>query len=853
MSFSEFWQFRRNFDDIVNFEKLAKSPAEKAMRELRTTLDDALTEAVPTNQQAAWNAAKGNYGDYITLKKISTDLAQNREKNRFFSPSDQGWGGTAMILSMLGGDVTGLTGLAVGAGVSAAHKYLRETGSGYLALLADRLVKAGHHAPHALATVEQAGGREAQQAINQLSQARAIVQATGKAAGPNPTAQQVARKAAKGEVAEALAKDAGPLNANWIAKPPTALQKILHRGQILDAVANDTAAAVQKVAALRPQLTGPLSQSRLASLLDDADETAAIGSVQMRLGKLLESVPINAEGAALREGLEGIAGRLQQAGTAETMQTAHDLVLRLRTAAGMAADPSVQAFAARAAKELAGDLSGEAFGTAGRHYAALTKAAPEALQALGNPKLARDIWRNLEQRGQLRGLVGKLGDDIKDAREAFKALTGRDARSSLFGRLDVERLGGGKTMRPADLERLKAEVARDGVESFGSGDYPVTISTDALDDTISLKSITDGRHRLLNAQRAGHKDVPAVHRYLDMDGNETKTAIRLGLGTEDAAAVSDDGLSALTDLIGKGEDAVTLDGGPASRVLDWFANRIGDRVVGIAARAGTHQGKIVLEHMKPRLARVVEALEIGEEAARGTTSEVTRTKAVGSNLEGATAKAATLLTFQEQRALLGERLDLLEQVRNDEDGLNEGLAAVEMMVPGASPSAAADMQERLATLAREIPRPPQTFRGKAFDSLSSQDVRKGNAMWEATVDPLSIFDDFAGGALDYTKVQYAWKQYPGLKQAAQMGLMDILYEQMDEDDRAGMPEAMLTQLDLVFDMKGALQPTIAPSFIQGIDSIAQQIAKQQPPPGRKPLQLPTAQPTPVGRIAGQRR
>ena len=86
-----------------------------------------------------------------------------------------------------------------------------------------------------------------------------------------------------------------------------------------------------------------------------------------------------------------------------------------------------------------------------------------------------------------------------------------------------------------------------------------------------------------------------------------------------------------------------------------------------------------------------------------------------------------------------------------------------------------------------------------------------------------------------------------------MGLMDILYEQMGEEGRAGMPEQMLTQLDLLFGMNGALQPTISPGFVASIDQISQQMAKQQKPPGRKPLELPTSEPTAVQRIAGNRR
>jgi len=154
----------------------------------------------------------------------------------------------------------------------------------------------------------------------------------------------------------------------------------------------------------------------------------------------------------------------------------------------------------------------------------------------------------------------------------------------------------------------------------------------------------------------------------------------------------------------------------------------------------------------------------------------------------------------------------------------------------------------------DMPKPAKTFRGPAFEVLSSNDLRVANAMWEATMAPMSVFDDFESGNVDYDKVQYAWKQYPGLKMASQAGLMDILHSQLDDDGRASVPESMLTQLDYLFDMKGTLQESLDAGFAQRMSQAAAQEAKkgqQKPPPGGM-LAMNTAEPTFTERISGRK-
>ncbi len=162
------------------------------------------------------------------------------------------------------------------------------------------------------------------------------------------------------------------------------------------------------------------------------------------------------------------------------------------------------------------------------------------------------------------------------------------------------------------------------------------------------------------------------------------------------------------------------------------------------------------------------------------------------------------------------------------------------------------MQEKAANLLRDMPKPAPGSRGNPEQSLSSEDLRIANAYWEATMEPMSVFDDFTSGTMDYDKLQYTWKQYPGLHEAAQMGLMDILHEQMSDGERDAMPDSVVTQLDMLFGMGGTLSPTIERGFSTRIDQAgAAEQQKPPPPPRGAQLSLPSAKPTYTQRLAGQ--
>jgi hypothetical protein len=82
-----------------------------------------------------------------------------------------------------------------------------------------------------------------------------------------------------------------------------------------------------------------------------------------------------------------------------------------------------------------------------------------------------------------------------------------------------------------------------------------------------------------------------------------------------------------------------------------------------------------------------------------------------------------------------------------------------------------------------------------------------------------------------------------------------MHEQMDDEERAAMPDSLVTQLDNLFGMEGALAPTVSSDFAQRISQAgqAEQEQKRPPPSGGTQLKLPGAQASFTQRLSGQQR
>lgn len=317
------------------------------------------------------------------------------------------------------------------------------------------------------------------------------------------------------------------------------------------------------------------------------------------------------------------------------------------------------------------------------------------------------------------------------------------------------------------------------------------------------------------------------------------------------------------EMISRAESASTLDGGSAGRVIDYFKNKAQDKMLGtigagiggmVGGIPGALLGNIVVKALKPQMETIADALRASvtgaavKRVSRGMSAAVDSGASATGRYAPAVAKAATREAMQGQ---YNARMEALGQLSASSGGgaLEEGVAAVSAVSPELAPLISAGFGDKVTQLMNDMPKPTPNIRGKAFEVLSSDQLREANAMWEATVEPMSVFDDFASGNLDYDKVQYAWKQYPGIKTAAQMGLMDIMQTQLNDDERAGVPDAMLTQLDYLFDMQGALQPSVGRELAASVTMMAAKQPTKQPRPPQTVFKLESSTPTFTQRIA----
>ncbi len=309
-------------------------------------------------------------------------------------------------------------------------------------------------------------------------------------------------------------------------------------------------------------------------------------------------------------------------------------------------------------------------------------------------------------------------------------------------------------------------------------------------------------------------------------------AARSQLTGEKPDANATEQLSALEKRAARAEAAVTLDGGPIGRILDHFEGGPSLPAQGLDTLV-TRQVSEHIERLIPHLKSGGDARALAEERK---------------------PPPPLLETPEAQQAKYKERIAQLSQSVSDPMAgrLTESLYGHPSIPPDVAMLVGADAQQRAAQLLQDMPKPQQSIRGKAFESLSSDDVRRGNAMWEATMKPMSLFDDFRRGAIDYDKVQYAWKQYPGLQQAAQAGILDALSGHLNDKERERIPDSMLTQCDYLLGFGGKLQGSLDPGFSSRMSAIYQQQQQQAPPQQGAPLNLPGAQPTFTEKMMGNR-
>lgn len=263
-----------------------------------------------------------------------------------------------------------------------------------------------------------------------------------------------------------------------------------------------------------------------------------------------------------------------------------------------------------------------------------------------------------------------------------------------------------------------------------------------------------------------------------------------------------------------------------------------------ASTIATIANNLVTDTVSSALEHVIPTVEIAASTASGG-------QAKG---DSKPPKRAAPLAPEDEQRRYREQLDKVNKAVNEPDP-QAHMDLLDKVGDFSAPfliAASSDMSAKMAQLQLDMPKPEPNIRGKAYETLSSQQVKLANSMYEATTDPMSVFSDFAGGTIDYDKVQYAWRQYPALKEAAQAGLMDVFQTRLDEKQRGAVPDSILTQLDNLFGFEGKLQPSLDRGFASRMEQLMKPEPPQPKPQSSGPLKLPGSQPTYTERLSGQR-
>lgn len=277
------------------------------------------------------------------------------------------------------------------------------------------------------------------------------------------------------------------------------------------------------------------------------------------------------------------------------------------------------------------------------------------------------------------------------------------------------------------------------------------------------------------------------------------------------------------------ERAVTLDGKPVSALFN-AAKRAG--VYGAAEAHGPDVSETtVSDAIDEKLDKIAPAIR----DAAGVGKRKFRPENLSVPATGGAVKA---MNHEDPQALYERRMKQLGGFVADPTSIPGGVYA----------QIGADMTGKMAQLLNDMPKPEQSLLGSVGSQLSRSDLELANAMWEATAEPLSVFDDFARGLIDYSKVSYAWKQYPGLQQAAQAGVLDLLMQDMSPKELDKVPSGVISQLDNLLGFGGKLSTTLDHGFSSRMTQMFQPEPNKPGPGGM--LDTPKSNPTFTERLSG---
>jgi hypothetical protein len=650
-------------------------------------------------------------------------------------------------------------------------------------------------------------------------------------AGPNPVAMRDAamREGAKAD-AELIRKAGSMAPEDWerMADLPD-LAKYAHRDVALEGATGALRREFDDVVKGVKEVTEELRQAPLKRELVAKNLAADFGDDVTKHTEAIAAAQTKA--SELREAFSGlqIPGADGMVRGSKTVQSMGHTVANLESALAKV-DNAADAYIAtdqarRELLKLVPGLKNQTTSTlahVAREGQELLEFAETQYRGLADHLFDDSVWgrQGASQRAVNMGWV----QDINESRYALRNLaseTGRD----IYGRpqfsADPEKIKsylgglGNQSLRDENFRRWiaasenLADQVKKGYELAPEQAARATAVADSvkrlkgtLDKAESIVSGANREHARLDATRAiGLGRVGNMITGFAQDGIRGAVS---GLAFPGGRAAAVDMMKALREL------ADASPGRVAEAVATTVESAMGANAPKSAAAASRMAQSVRASGMVPpgadsRLAAVRKAL--------GVASEVTA-KGLPSKLGGPLFESTRELTRAEQRERYERRREVLAQAVTNPAALQQAaqraLAPIMQANPALGASLMLDTAQRLNRLMEALPgrRQPSIIPSKVRDVVSDQELRTAEAYFQATADPLSVFEDFKNGQLNYEKAKFAREQYPELFNSAKAALLDILPKL--EDD---VSDNALTQLDLLLGMNGELDPALRPDFL----------------------------------------
>lgn len=510
----------------------------------------------------------------------------------------------------------------------------------------------------------------------------------------------------------------------------------------------------------------------------------------------------------------------------------------------------------------------------------------KADEAFGNAKDAADAYIVLDQvrrevAAQVNGLARSATSDNPLLADPARRLQ-QWAKDEYLGRL-VDNLGDASIWGKQGAAQSSVNLAwRDKIAANYLGDITTVVQRDfgeavRVADPAKARELLNGidkgqralrRDKLTAYYDAAEDMATAIKNNYDLTPAQLKAAegaIERARAAREIMQTVDRQSSVLTERVVKGLMSHVTGAGAGIVAGGVAGGPLGSLIGAMVLPAVQEAAKSMVRRVAIATAKGAEkvgesgvrrvAKKLGDEYVQSISAKSFGVGAAGAGLARSLFDSTRNKDQRERYEIYEARKEALGQLASNPARAEESMSRVLGNMPSQRPTMAGltsmEMMGKVRALRDEWPGTTELspVAAKRQTTASIQDVKKSEALWEATVDPGSVFTDWQRGDLDYDKVEFSQKLYPEMWNLYRAAVMDQL-SSLPAD--AQIDDNQLAQLDMLFGFNGSLSPDVSPAFSARVTEYAAELAQQNQPGPQRQLDLPTSRATFTQRIGGRR-